>query len=124
MTDAIFDLQDDARIGFGDGTVKIPISAKPGALRHNPTSQTPLICRWHRSVQGPLTCTWTEFPSMLRDEHVARLPDLAEEDSFAYPTLPESRLQTISRWIAIGVLLASTAAGTFICFVTEHSDLL
>ena len=124
MTDMIIDQQRDACIDFGEGRVNTPISAKRAAPHRKPSSRTQLICRWHRSVQGPMTCTWTEVPSMLRDERNARLPDSADQDGFAYPTLPESRLQTISRWIAMSVLLTSTAVGMFMCFVTEHNDLL
>jgi hypothetical protein len=67
---------------------------------------------------------WTEAPSALLGAHDVRLPDPMDEDDFACPTLPESRLQTVSRWIAVTVLLASTALGTLMCFVTEHSELL
>jgi hypothetical protein len=49
----------------------------------------------------------------------ARLPDLADEVGFAYPTLPESRLQTTSRRIAITLLLTSAALGTVMRFVTK-----
>jgi hypothetical protein len=77
MTEMIFDPRHDAHIGFGDGAVNSPISTKPGALRHKPSSRTQLICRWRGSVQGRLTCTWAEVPPMLRDERDAQLPDLA-----------------------------------------------
>jgi hypothetical protein len=99
MSDMIFDQQHDAPIG--------------------------LVCQWHRSAQGPLTCMWTEVPSTppggARD---LRLPDLAREDHFTCASRPESRLQVVSRWIAMTVLLTSAALGTIMCFVTEPGDLL
>jgi len=49
-----------------------------------------------------------------------RLPDLAREDLSRW----ESRLQVVFRRIAMTVLLASAAPGTFMCFVTEPGDLL
>jgi hypothetical protein len=48
-----------------------------------------------------------------------QLPDLAVEDGFAYLTLPESRLQTASRRIAITLFLTSAALGTVMWFVTK-----
>jgi hypothetical protein len=99
MSDMIFDQQDDAPIG--------------------------LVCQWHRSAQGPLTCTWTEVPSARPDgARYLRLPDFARVDHFTCASRPESRLQVVSRWIAMTVLLASAALGTFLCFVTEPGDLL
>ena len=99
MSDMIFDQQHDAPIG--------------------------LVCQWHRSAQGPLTCTWTEVPSTppggARD---LRLPDLAREDHFTCASRPESRLQAVSRRIAMTVLLTSAALGTFMCFATVLGDLL
>jgi hypothetical protein len=123
MTQMIFDRQQDAQIGFGDGTVNIPIYTTPGALRHKPSSRTQLICRWHRRVQGPLTCVWTEVPSTPRDPRDFRLPNLQDEDGFASPWWLGSRLQAASRGIAITLLLTSAALGTFLCFVTEASVL-
>jgi len=83
MSDMMFDQQHDARIGFGEATVNTRSSAKPAALRHEPSSRAQLVGQWHRSAQGPLTCMWTEVPSTppggARD---LRLPDLAREDHF------------------------------------------
>jgi hypothetical protein len=114
MSDMMFDQQHDARIGFGEATVNTRTSAKPAALRHEPSS----------SAQEPLTCMWTEVPSTppggARD---LRLPDLAREDHFTCASRPESWRQVVSRWIAITVLLTSAALGTFMCFVTEPGDL-
>jgi hypothetical protein len=75
MTDVTFDQQNDARIGFGEGA-DTPMSAKPAALRHKPSSRTQLICRWHRSARGPLTCTWTKVPSTPLGARDVQLPDL------------------------------------------------
>jgi hypothetical protein len=94
MSDMMFDQRHDARIGFGEATVNTRTSAKPAALRHEPSSRAQLVCQWHRSAQGPLTCTWTEVPSTppggSRD---LRLPDFAREDHFTCASRPESRLQ-------------------------------
>ena len=99
MSDMIFDQQHDAPIG--------------------------LVCQWHRSAQGPLTCTWTEVPSARPDgARYLRLPDFARVDHFTCASRPESRLEVVSRWIAMTVLLTSAALGTFMCFVTEPGDLL
>jgi hypothetical protein len=95
MSDMIFDQRHDAPIG--------------------------LVCQWHRSAQGPLTCTWSTPPGGARD---LRLPDLAREEHFTCASRPESRLQVVSRWIAMTVLLTSAALGTIMCFVTEPGDLL
>jgi hypothetical protein len=123
MTDVTFDQQHNVRIGFGEGT-DTPVSAKPAALRHKPSSRTQLICRWHRSAQGPLTCVWTEAPSTPLDARDVQLLDLPDKYGFACPPPPESRLQPVSGWIAMAVLLASAALGEFMYFVTELSDLL
>jgi len=121
----MFDQQHKARIGFGEATVNIRTSAKPAALRRKPSSRAQLVCQWHRSAQEPLTCMWTEVPSTPPgDARELRLPDLAREDHFTCASPPESRLQVVSRWIAMTVLLTSAALGTFMCFVTEPGDLL
>jgi hypothetical protein len=125
MSDMMFDQRHDARIGFGEATVNTRTSAKPAALRHEPSSRAQLVCQWHRSAQGPLTCMWTEVPSTPPGgARELRLPDLAREDHFTCASRPESRLQVVSRWIAMTVLLTSAALGTFMCFVTEPGDLL
>ena len=125
MSALMFDQQRDARIGFGEATVNIRTSAKPAALRRRPSSRAQLVGQWHRSAQGPLTCMWTEAPSTPPGgARVLRLPDLAREDHFTCASRPESRLQVVSRWIAMTVLLTSAALGTFMCFVTEPGDLL
>jgi len=125
MSDMMFDQQHDARMGFGEATVNTRTSAKLAALRHEPSSRAQLVGEWHRSPQGPLSCMWTEVPSTppggARD---LRLTDLAREDHFTCASRPESRLQVVSRWIAMTVLLTSAALGTFKCFVTEPGDLL
>jgi hypothetical protein len=125
MSDMMFDRQHDAPIGFGEPTVNTRSSAKPAALRHEPSSRAQLVGQWHRSAQGPLSCMWTEVPSTppggARD---LRLPDLARGDHFTCASRPESRLQVVSRWIAVTVLLTSAALGTFMYFVTEPGDLL
>jgi hypothetical protein len=100
-------------------------SAKPAALRHERSSRAQLVGQWHRSAQEPLIFIWTEVPSTppggARD---LRLPDLGREDHFTCASRPESRLQVVSRWIAMTVLLMGAALGTFMCFVTEPGDLL
>ncbi len=125
MSDMMFDQQHDARIGFGEATVNTRTSAKPAALRHEPSSRAQLVGQRHRSAQEPLICMWTEVPSTppggARD---LRLSDLAREDHFTCASRPESRLQVVSRGIAIAVLLTIAALGTFMCFVTEPGDLL
>ena len=63
MSALMFDQQRDARIGFGEATVNTRTSAKPAALRHEPSSRAQLVCQWHRGAQWPLTCTWWEVPS-------------------------------------------------------------
>ena len=47
----LFDQQHDARIGFGEATVNTRTSAKPAALRHEPSSRAQLVGQWHRSAQ-------------------------------------------------------------------------
>jgi hypothetical protein len=111
MSDMMFDQQHDARIGFGEATVNTRTSAKPAALRHEPSSRAELVCQWH-SAQGPLTCTWTEVPSTPPGGACdLRLPELAREDHFTCASGPESPLQVVSRWIAMTVLLTSAALG-------------
>jgi hypothetical protein len=83
-----------------------------------------LVCKWHRSAQERLTCMWTEVPSTPPGARDLRLSDLARVDHFTCASRPESRLEAVSRWIAITVLLTSAALGTFMCFVTEPGDLL
>jgi hypothetical protein len=72
-----------------------------------------------------LALAWTEVPSSppggARD---LRLPDFTREDHITCASRRESRLQVVSRWIAMTVLLTSAALGTFMCFVTEPGDLL
>jgi hypothetical protein len=105
MSDMMFDQQLDTHIGFGEATVNIRTFAKPAALRHEPSSRAQLVCQWHRSAQEPLTCMWTEVPSTPPGgARELRLPDLAREDHFTCASRPESRLQVVSRWIAMIVL--------------------
>ena len=51
MSDMMFDQQHKARIGFGEATVNIRTSAKPAALRHEPSSRAQLVGQSHRSAQ-------------------------------------------------------------------------
>jgi hypothetical protein len=124
MTHMMFDQQHGPRIGFGEATVNARTYTIRATLLLKPSSRAQLICQWHRSAQGPLTCMWTEARSTLLGVRDVRLPDLAREDHFTCESRPESRLQSVSRWIAMTVLLTSAALGTFMCFVTEPSDLL
>ena len=124
MTSVMFDEQHGASICFGDEALTAQASTMPDALLVKPSSRGQLVCQWMQTAEGLLTCMWTEAPSALLGAHDVWLPCPTHEDDFAWPTLPESRLQMVSRWIAVTVLLASTALGTLMCFVTEHSELL
>ena len=120
MSDMMFDQQLDTHIGFGEATVNIRTSAKPAALRHEPSSRAQLVCQWHRSAQEALTCS---VDAARRRARIAAAGSreggsLHLRIAAGEPTAGSLALDRDDS------ALTSAALGTFMCFVTEPGDLL
>ena len=120
MTAMILDSRHSIHFGLDVGALKTG-RIKSAPPPDNAPIRSPLVCHWHRAADGQVICTWTHDPFVPTDTRPAWWLGMEDDDDLA---LPRSRRPLRTAGLAIIVLLASAALGTFMCFALEPGRVL